>query len=36
VLTSSKADDDVAKVYGLHANCYIVKPVDFQDLTQVA
>lgn len=28
VLTSSKADNDIVQSYGLHANCYIVKPVD--------
>jgi two-component system response regulator len=29
VLTSSRAEVDVLKAYGLHANCYITKPVDF-------
>jgi CheY-like chemotaxis protein len=28
VLTSSTADRDVRDAYGLHANCYITKPVD--------
>ena len=28
VLTSSKADKDIVDSYDLHANCYIVKPVD--------
>jgi CheY-like chemotaxis protein len=28
VLTSSMADRDVVKSYDLHANCYIVKPVN--------
>ena len=28
VLTTSKADEDVARAYSLHANCYITKPVD--------
>ena len=28
VLTSSKADKDVVESYELHANCYIVKPVN--------
>jgi len=27
VLTSSKAEEDVAKAYALHANCYVTKPV---------
>ncbi|MGA2264771.1 MAG: response regulator [Acidobacteriota bacterium] len=35
ILTSSKAEEDVAKMYDLHANCYIVKPVDFQRLMEV-
>ncbi len=29
VLTTSQAEEDVLKSYELHANCYIVKPVDF-------
>ena len=28
VLTSSSAEQDVLKSYGLHANCYVTKPVD--------
>ena len=28
VLTSSQADKDILESYDLHANCYIVKPVD--------
>jgi chemotaxis family two-component system response regulator Rcp1 len=28
ILTTSKADEDIIKSYDLHANCYIVKPVD--------
>lgn len=28
VLTSSKADKDIVESYDLHANCYIVKPVN--------
>jgi two-component system, chemotaxis family, response regulator Rcp1 len=35
VLTSSKAEQDVVKMYDLHANCYIVKPVDFTNLMEV-
>ncbi len=35
VLTSSKAEQDVLKAYELHANCYIVKPVDFERLIEV-
>jgi DNA-binding NarL/FixJ family response regulator len=35
VLTTSKADEDVAKAYGLHANCYVTKPVDFMSFADV-
>jgi CheY-like chemotaxis protein len=30
VLTSSSADQDIVKSYGLHANCYVTKPVDLE------
>lgn len=29
VLTVSKSEEDIHRSYGLHANCYIVKPIDF-------
>lgn len=35
VLTTSDADHDISKAYGLHANCYILKPVDFDDFARV-
>jgi two-component system, chemotaxis family, response regulator Rcp1 len=35
VLTTSKSEVDVLKAYGLHANCYIVKPVDFEKFSEV-
>ena len=35
VLTTSDAQEDVHKVYGLHANCYIKKPVDFEQFANV-
>ena len=35
VLTTSQAEEDVHKAYGLHANCYISKPVDFHQFTNV-
>ena len=35
VLTTSKAEEDIAKAYALQANCYVTKPVDFQNLMQV-
>lgn len=35
VLTTSDADHDINKAYSLHANCYILKPVDFDDFARV-
>ncbi len=35
VLSSSSAEQDVLQSYDLHANCYIVKPVDFHGLMHV-
>ncbi len=36
VLTSSSEDRDVQTAYQLHANSYIVKPVDFDKFMEVA
>ncbi len=35
VLTTSQAEKDVLHAYALHANCYITKPVDFQQFLEV-
>jgi two-component system, chemotaxis family, response regulator Rcp1 len=35
VLTTSQDFGDVSKAYNLHANCYITKPVDFLQFTEV-
>lgn len=35
VLTTSRAEEDVARAYDLHANCYISKPVDFAQFMRV-
>lgn len=35
VLTSSDAEEDIQHAYDLHANCYIAKPVDFEELLKV-
>ena len=31
VLTTSSAEEDVLKSYDLHANCYVIKPVEFNN-----
>ncbi len=36
VLTTSEIEDDVARSYDLHANCYIVKPVSLDHFIEVA
>ena len=35
VLTTSKAEGDVARAYGNHANSYLVKPVDFDKFSKL-
>jgi len=35
ILTTSKAEEDILKTYDLHANCYITKPVDFDQFIKV-
>jgi CheY-like chemotaxis protein len=35
VLTSSEADQDILKSYELQASCYITKPVDLEQFTEV-
>lgn len=35
VITTSKAEEDIDQVYGLLANCYISKPIDFDQYAQV-
>lgn len=35
VLTTSRAEEDVAKAYDLNANCYIAKPVDLDQFFRV-
>ncbi|MDM8549056.1 response regulator [Desulfobacterales bacterium HSG2] len=31
VLTTSRSNEDIVRCYDLHANCYINKPVDFEE-----
>jgi two-component system response regulator len=35
VLTTSQDEEDILKAYGLYANCYITKPVDFQQFIEI-
>lgn len=35
VLTTSAADTDILRSYDLHANCFITKPLDFDDFSTV-
>ncbi len=35
LLTTSDAAHDISRAYNLHANCYILKPVDFEDFSKV-
>ena len=35
VLTTSAQEADVVRAYGFHANCYIVKPVNFEQFADV-
>lgn len=35
VLTTSDAHHDITRAYEAHANCYILKPVDFDEFAEV-
>ncbi|MGH3683678.1 MAG: response regulator [Pseudonocardiaceae bacterium] len=35
VLTTSRAEEDIVRSYNLHANAYIIKPVDFTRFMEV-
>ena len=35
ILTTSNAESDVARAYEYHANSYLVKPVDFDNFTEL-
>ncbi|MEQ1840839.1 MAG: response regulator [Verrucomicrobiales bacterium] len=35
ILTSSEADDDIANAYHSHANCYVSKPTDLDEMIKV-
>ncbi len=35
ILTSSVAEEDVLRAYNLNVNCYLTKPIDFEQLVKV-
>jgi two-component system, chemotaxis family, response regulator Rcp1 len=35
VLTTSQDDEDILRAYQLHANCYIAKPIDFNQFLRI-
>ncbi|MBI4664921.1 MAG: response regulator [Nitrospinae bacterium] len=35
ILTTSQAEEDIVRTYNLHANCYITKPVDFDQFIKI-
>jgi CheY-like chemotaxis protein len=35
ILTTSQAEEDVLRAYRLQANCYVTKPVDFDQFTRI-
>ncbi|HDS45341.1 MAG TPA: response regulator [Methanomicrobia archaeon] len=35
ILTTSRAEEDIKSTYNQHANCYITKPVDFDQFVNV-
>ena len=35
ILTTSDAEEDIARSYDLHANAYVTKPVDFDAFIHV-
>ena len=34
MLTTSQADEDILRIYKLHANAYVSKPVDFENFVE--
>jgi len=36
ILTGSSRQEDIARAYELHANCYIIKPANIDDFARVA
>ncbi len=36
ILTVSKDEEDILRAYNLHANCYVTKPLDFEQFVKIA
>jgi len=35
ILTGSREMDDIVRTYDLHANCYVTKPIDFEQFIEM-
>jgi response regulator RpfG family c-di-GMP phosphodiesterase len=35
ILTISKAEEEILRSYNLHANCYLIKPIDLNKFFEV-
>ena len=35
ILTVSRAEEDICRAYKLHANCYVTKPLDFEQFVKI-
>ena len=35
ILTTSDSDRDVGRMYDLHANCFVTKPIDLEQFTKI-
>ncbi len=35
ILTISDSEEDIQKAYNLHANCYIIKPLEIKDFSEI-
>jgi len=35
VLTVSRDEEDILKAYNLHANCFVTKPIDFEQFVKI-
>jgi DNA-binding NarL/FixJ family response regulator len=35
VLTTSSSQDDIERMYGLQANCFVTKPIDLDEFFEI-